>query len=85
MRILAIAAAALLIAGAAYAQDTTGASKSHMGNPQTVPETKGGQTSTMGASKSHEGNPQAVPASEGTKGAATNDKGEMPKGGKNKD
>lgn len=67
MRILAIAAAALFMASAAYAQDTSGASKSHMNNPQAAPEKSGGTTSTTGASKSHKANPKDMPAKSGSK------------------
>jgi hypothetical protein len=80
MRILTIAAAALFIAGAAFAQDTSGASKSHMGNPKDAPTSQGGQTSTTGASKTHAGNPSDMPAKTGTQQPALNDKGQLPAG-----
>ncbi len=80
MRTLAIAAAALLIGGAAYAQDTSGASKSHVGNPQAVPGSTGGQVTTQGASKSHATSPKKVTKKKGTQQPATTDKGELPPG-----
>lgn len=66
MRILAIAAAALFMVSASYAQDTSGASKQHMNNPQAVPEKSGGTTSTTGAAKSHKTNPKDMPTKSGS-------------------
>jgi len=66
MRIAIAAAAVLLIAGAgaAHAQDTTGASKSHMSNPQTVPESTGnaGKSTTERVSKKNKSQDSAIPA-----------------------
>ena len=85
MRTLAIAAATLLFAGAAYAQSAI-QNPSVPGSGYQAPAPTGTPkpTETMGASKSHEGNPQDMPAAKGQAMPATNNKGDMPKGDKNK-
>ena len=90
MRILAITAAAVLITGAAYAQDTTGASKTHQNNPQTVPQSQQtGAPLTSGlATPGQPGSGYQAPTKASTTAPgspATRDGGELPKGGKNKD
>lgn len=91
MRTLLLAAAALLIAGTAVAQDTTGASRNRRDlNPQTVPgnQATGQQPATEGASRQRKDlNPQTVPEQNSTTAPAaptTNDAGQSPERRRNK-
>ena len=86
MRIPAITAAAVLIASAAYAQSAV-QNPSVPGSGYQAParQQTGGQTTSGIATPGQPGSGYKAPEKANTTGPATNDKGELPKGGKNKD
>jgi hypothetical protein len=86
MRILATAAAALLISGAAYAQSAVQNPSVPGSGYQSPQATQSGAGTTSGmATPGQSGSGYKAPEKVNTSGPATNDKGELPKGGKNKD
>jgi len=72
---LPLAAAALLVTGAAYAQQ-----KSHDGNTSDVPQAASTKTApaTADASKKHTGNAKTAPQAAGSQQPATTQSGTLP-------